>query len=126
LIVSFLRSHYCDGLLAERVKPRKKFHVRGPRDCDPRNFSSLLSNLDDLSEVVADLELDGKGVPILLQQYLNLGGQILDFSVDRKFSNVLDGLMVVDLLKTPQRQLERYMGKTNAVEFLRFHEAQRF
>jgi hypothetical protein len=41
--------------------------------------------------------------------------------VDRKFSNVLDGLIVVDLLKPTHRQLERYMGKTNAAEFLRFH-----
>jgi putative hemolysin len=123
LIVSFLKSRHCDELLAGRVKPRKKFHVRGPRDCDPRNFSSLLTNLDELSEVVADLESDGKRIPILLQQYLNLGGQILDFSVDRKFSNVLDGLIVVDLLKPTQRQLERYMGKANAVEFLQFHGA---
>src|ERR1019366_10064052 len=67
LIVSFLKSRHRDEILAERVKPRKKFHVRGPRDCDPRNFSSLLSNLDELSEVVADLEEDGKGIPILLQ-----------------------------------------------------------
>ena len=121
LIVSFLKSHHCDEHLAECVKPRKKFRVRGPRDCDPRNFGSLLSNLDELSEVVADLEADGKGIPILLQQYLNLGGQILDFNVDRKFSNVLDGLIVVDLLKPTQRQLERYMGKASAAEFLRFH-----
>jgi putative hemolysin len=121
LIVSFLKSRHCDEFLAGSVKPRKKFYVRGPRDCDPRNFSSLLTNLDELSEVVADLEADGKGIPILLQQYLNLGGQILDFSVDRKFSNVLDGLIVVDLLKPTHRQLERYMGKTNAAEFLRFH-----
>ncbi len=121
LIVSFLKSRHCDTLLAGSVKPRKKFEVRGARECDPCNFSSLLANLDELSEVVADLEADGKGIPILLQQYLNLGGQILDFSVDRKFSNVLDGLIVVDLLKPTRRQLERYMGKTNAAEFLRFH-----
>lgn len=123
LIVSFLKSRHCDELLAGSVKPRKKFEARGPRECDPRNFSSLLTNLDELSEVVADLESDGKGIPILLQQYLNLGGQILDFSVDRKFSNVLDGLIVVDLLKPTHRQLERYMGKANAAEFLRFHGA---
>jgi putative hemolysin len=121
LMVSFLKSRHCDETLAERVKPRKKFTAKGPRECDPSNFSSLLTNLDELSEVVADLESDGKGIPILLQQYLNLGGQILDFSVDRKFSNVLDGLIVVDLLKPTLRQLERYMGKANAAEFLQFH-----
>jgi hypothetical protein len=35
----------------------------------------------------------------------------------------LDGLIVVDLLKPTQRQLERYMGKQNAAGFLRFHGA---
>ncbi len=123
LMVSFLKARHCDRSLAGSVKPRKRFFARVERNCDPRNFSSLLTDLEELSEVVADLETDGKGIPILLQQYLNLGGQILDFSVDRKFSNVLDGLIVVDLLKPTHRQLERYMGKANAAEFLRFHGA---
>jgi putative hemolysin len=121
LIVSFLKSRHCDKALARRVRPRKKFHLHGPKECDPKNFNSLLADWEELSEVVAELESDGKGIPILLQQYLNLGGQILDFSVDRKFSNVLDGLIVVDLLKATGRHLERYMGKPNAAEFLRFH-----
>ena len=60
----------------------------------------MVANADELSDVVSDLEPDHKGLPVLLRQYLNVGGQILDFSVDRHFSGVLDGLIVVDLANT--------------------------
>ena len=123
LMTGFLRSRPGETDLAAYIKPRKPFRVRGLSGCDPRTFGSLLANLDDLSELVADLEADHKGVPILLQQYLNLGGQILEFSVDRKFSNVLDGLILVDLVKANQSKLERYMGKGSARSFLAHHAA---
>ena len=47
---------------------------------------------------------------------------MLDFSVDKKFSNVVDGLVVLDLGKVSRRQLERCMGAENADAFLREHE----
>jgi putative hemolysin len=127
LMVTFLRSRHGDGTLKGCVRPRKRFTAfraalgGRPALCNPRNFSSLLWDLDELSSVVADLEADHKGIPVLLQQYLQLGGKILEFSLDRKFSNVLDGLMVVDLSHAKRRQLDRYMGKENAARFLAFH-----
>jgi hypothetical protein len=74
---------------------------------------------------VADLELDGKGVPVLLRQYLNMGGRVLGFHVDRQFSDVLDGLIVVDLTKTNPRLLERYMGAPGAERFRQYQGAFR-
>lgn len=124
LMVTFLRSRHGDGNMSGCVKPRKRFRGRRPTGCDPRNFSSLLSDLDELSSVVADLESDHKGIPVLLQQYLQMGGKILEFSLDRKFSNVLDGLIVVDLVNAKRRQLDRYMGKENAATFLALHRAE--
>ena len=58
---------------------------------------------------------------ILLKQYLRLGGKLLGFNVDPNFSNALDGLIVVDLVKTDLRLLERYMGKEAAGSFLAYH-----
>ncbi len=114
LMVEFLTERHGDSDMSDCVRPRKKFHVR-------RNFSSLLSDLDDLSAVIAELEEDRKGVPILLRHYLQLGGRILEFSVDRRFSNVLDGLIVVDLTRAKRAQLDRYMGKENAAKYLARH-----
>ena len=67
------------------------------------------------------LEPDHKGLPVLLRQYLNVGGQILDFSVDQHFSGVLDGLIVVDLTKTEGRLIDKYLGKSGAGRFREFH-----
>jgi putative hemolysin len=78
-------------------------------------------DLEELSEVISDLVPSVPGVPVLLRQYLRLGGRLLGFHVDRTFSNVLDGLIVVDLTKTDPKILERYLGKTEAATFLEHH-----
>jgi len=74
--------------------------------------------VEDLSALVADVEMDRKGVPVLLKQYLKLGGELVAFHVDRSFSDSIDGLIVVDLRKTDVRVLERYMGKEASARFL--------
>ena len=80
-----------------------------------------LHDLEELSEPIADVEIDGKGLPILLKQYAKIGGKLLGFNVDKKFSNVLDGLVVVDLRQTEASVLERYMGREGAAAFRRCH-----
>jgi putative hemolysin len=76
--------------------------------------------LDELSDVVSDLEPSREGIPVLLRQYLKLGGKLLGFNVDPEFSDALDGLILVDLTKTEPRLLERYLGKTEASQFLAY------
>jgi len=118
LMVSFLRAQCSDPALAQCVRPKTKFKAGSPETC-------LARDIEELSEAVADLEPDNKGVPVLLRQYLNVGGQILDFNVDGDFSDVLDALIVVDLLKTSERLLERYLGKEGASTFRKFHRLER-
>jgi hypothetical protein len=72
--------------------------------------------------VTADIEPDGKGIPILLKQYLKLGGKLLAFNVDPIFSNALDGLILVDLRHTAPAILNRYMGPASARQFLSYHQ----
>ncbi len=79
------------------------------------------SDLEELSDVVNDIESGHEGVPVLLRQYLRLGGKLLGFNVDPDFANATDGLIVVDLAKTEPKLLERYLGRTEAETFLRFH-----
>src|SRR5262249_535561 len=68
-------------------------------------------DVDDLGEMLGDIEEKPAGVPVLLRQYLRLGGKLLGFNVDSKFANALDGLILVDLTKTEPKLLERYLGK---------------
>jgi hypothetical protein len=77
--------------------------------------------LEQLDDPVADLELDGKRAPVLVRQYLRMGGRTLAVNVDPAFGCALDALIVVDLRNVPRATLSRYMGSTEAGDFLRYH-----
>ncbi|BDC47777.1 hemolysin [Bryobacterales bacterium F-183] len=65
-------------------------------------------DLASLDALVRQLEPDGKGLPVLLRHYQNLGGEILCWNIDPRFRNTLDGLVLVDLHRAPRQLLERY------------------
>jgi len=72
---------------------------------------------------VSDIEADRRGIPVLLKQYLKLGGKLLAFNVDHNFSNALDGLIIVDLTKADVRMLNRLMGPESTEGFLQSHKS---
>lgn len=121
LIVAYLRERCGNDDLARRVEPRREFRAPRVRGCDPLRLARLLENVEELSDAVADMEPDGKGVPVLLRQYLNCGGEMLAFNVDSAFSDVVDGLVVVDLTRMSRAQQEKYLGKDGAARFREAH-----
>jgi hypothetical protein len=80
LIVRMLEQHRLADLAA-LVDPRNPYRAPAVRVPDES---------DRLSKVIADIEPDGKGVPILIKQYIRCGGRVLAFNVDQAFSNSLD------------------------------------
>jgi putative hemolysin len=121
MIHQFFESRMQGDELAGLVEPRRPFRPARLGRWDCRSMCHALRDLDELSQPIADVEADGKGLPILLRQYAKIGGKLLGFNVDRKFSNVLDGLVVVDLRQTEQGVLERYMGREAAKKFRQAH-----
>ncbi len=121
MIFRFFESQMENDELAGYIVPRRKFRPTLMWNWDCRAMCRSLRDLEQLSEPIADVESDGKGLPILLKQYARIGGKLLGFNVDRKFCDVLDGLVLVDLRQTDPAVLERYMGKVAAVEFRRMH-----
>jgi len=121
LIYSFFEARKQGDDLAGLVTPRRPFRPGRIGRWDCRAVAHVLRDLDELSEPIADVETDGKGLPILLKQYAKVGGKLLGFNVDRKFSDVLDGLVVVDLRHTQSALLERYMGREGVAGFRRCH-----
>ena len=112
LMTSTLTQHYLITELANLVSPRLPIALKPLKICglSPQQTDPLLRDIDDISTVIADVEADNKGIPVLLRHYLNLGGKLLAFNLDPAFSNVIDGLLLVDLLQTDRKQLQRYMG----------------
>jgi len=120
MIFRFFQARMQEDDMAGLIEPRRPFRpfrlsLLHRWDC--RVMCRALRDLDELSEPITDVEADGKGLPILLRQYAKIGGKLLGFNVDRKFSNVLDGLIVVDLRQTDPAVLDRYMGRAAAQAF---------
>ena len=117
-----------DGLaseLAALIEPRSPFRPEQLRGWNCRAMCHAMRDLNELSQPITDVESDGKGLPILLRQYAKVGGKLLGFNVDRKFSNTLDGLVVVDLRQAEPTVLDRYMGREGAARFSAHHNLSR-
>jgi putative hemolysin len=121
MIYRFFEASMQEDELSGLIEPRHPFRPAGLRPWDCRAMCRALRDLEELSQPITDVETDGKGLPILLRQYAKIGGKLLAFNVDRKFSHVLDGLVVVDLRKTAPAVLERYMGREAAARFRQKH-----
>lgn len=117
LLIDFLRRHCFDEQLARLIRPRRAFRRTHSLAALSGDLARL-GDLDEVSQLLEEIEPDGKGAPVLLRQYLKLGGRLACFNVDESFSGVVDGLIVVDLMRTEPKVLQKYMGREQAAAFL--------
>ena len=109
LIASSLCSDTHRHALAPRVQALHPLQLGGSE--------AVEADVRQLSRRVAEFEPDQKGLPILVKEYVKLGGQFLAFSVDPAFQAAMDGLVVVDLDRTSSRLLSLHMGPENYERF---------
>ena len=111
MLLRSLRLSNFSSELSRFVKPRRKPRKAAIREeWQNRDFQPFISDVEEVSTIIQDIEKDRKGIPILIKQYLKLGGKILAFNLDTDFSDVVDGLILIDLRKTEPRARARYMG----------------
>ena len=111
LLLRYLRQHHYDPLLAAMVRPRTPARpVPGLATLGPA--LATVANVEAISELMADGTDTGsqRGVPVLLRQYLKLGGRVLGFNIDPAFGDCIDCLTLVDLRRTPPDSLSRFMS----------------
>lgn len=118
MMVEFLQGNCLHEDLASFVKPRRPFRYLRNRRLMREFISANLRDVDDCSALISSVETDGKGIPILLKHYLRLNGTLLSFNVDKDFSSVIDGLIMVDLTETDPKLLAKYMGEDNCRAYL--------
>ncbi|MBJ7554766.1 lysophospholipid acyltransferase family protein [Marinomonas spartinae] len=116
LLAETLSIHYYDQEKANLVSPLSPMRKSGNAFWQPNLLSSLTS-VSLLSKVVSRLD-QGKGVPVLLRQYLKMNGKLVCFNVDPAFHDCLDGLIVVDIKSVPLSTLAKYMGQHEAQVYL--------
>ena len=107
--------------LAHLVKPRNPPRRKVKAEWNLETFNPYISDVDNVSAIVQDIEEDKKGIPILLRQYLKLGGRLLAFNLDEDFSSVVDGLIAIDVRKTDPRTRAKYMGEEADAKFREYH-----
>lgn len=120
LLAAFLEQNHLDSVLAGMVEP---FHPR-PRTPGTASVAKVPTSLDEANRLVSSLDADGKGVPVLLRQYLKLNARLIGFNVDPSFGDVLDALMLVDLTRVDRSLLTRYFGRNGAATFLAHHAVE--
>jgi len=118
LIVNCLSGPGYRHELAELVRAKTPFRNRPEHHwC----FQAAPTDIEEVSAIISGIEKDRRGIPIMLKQYLKLGGKLLGFNIDASFCDVLDGLILVDLTQTDFRMLARLMGEEAAERFLNLH-----
>ncbi|MBR1982831.1 MAG: lysophospholipid acyltransferase family protein [Akkermansia sp.] len=110
LILEYLQHHCMNSQMAKHVQAKTPPERMNMLSEDARLIPAGLADLRLLSAMVSDIEPDGRSIPVLLRQYLRLGGEMISFNVDSEFGHTLDALVVVDLYHAPERLMTRYCG----------------
>lgn len=118
LITEYLMRTRLDTALADITTARTPYQAA---DAPGVDFDALLAGcktIEDVDELVRDIEQDRRPVPVLVRQYLKLDARLIAaFNVDAAFSNVVDGLMLVDFMQVERRIAHFYLGKELAGAF---------
>lgn len=121
IMAAFLKENNHTTELAGMIRPKHPFRKGPSNHRELQRAMETLKDIRDLSALISEIEDDRKGVPVLIRQYLRLGGVVLGFNVDPAFRDALDALVLVDLTRTDPRLLARYMGKDETQAFLNHH-----
>lgn len=124
LMMAFLKVNKYQPQLGKLLKARNPPRKGPPRGWNAKQFSTIVKDLNEVNDLIADLEADGKPMPVLLRQYLKMNASLLGFNVDPEFGDVLDGLMVLDMTIVEPRTMGRYMGKEEFTRYLKYHNAE--
>lgn len=106
LMIDFLHKHHFDPELARYVQPRNRFIVHPGKADGDALLEASGEDMKKLDRIIADIEPEGNAVPVLLKKYLQLNARIIGFNSDPKFNDALDGFVVLDLSKVPEKTIE--------------------
>lgn len=121
LIADTMLSNFCAQEFAELVQPLTPHKVVN-RVWSGRMLAEL-ANIKMLGKLIGRCD-PGKAVPVLLRHYLSLNGRLVCFNIHSRFNDSLEGLIVVDVRKTDNKTLARFLGAEGLQQFLA-HQQER-
>jgi len=106
LIMEFVQQHHYDKEMAASVRPRNKFRIKPDKVDREALVQASMADLKRMDRLIAEVDPNETSMPVLLKKYLLLNARIIGFNRDPRFNDALDGLMVLDLTKLPERTVE--------------------
>jgi putative hemolysin len=117
LLITYLKAKCYDEALSKFVSARLPPKIQRAEWLH-RDYNDFLASEIDVYDAITEIEEDQREMPILIHQYLKLEGRFVAFNVDPDFGTVVDGLIYVDLLKTPPKHMMRYMGRDTYTSYI--------
>jgi len=101
LIVNYIQKHFFNPELAQLISPRKKFRYRASGYYAESVLQKDIPAVKSLDELLSDFKPKHLRLPALLKKYLQQNARIIGFNIDPKFSNSLDGLLMLQICDLP-------------------------
>ncbi|MBL4773478.1 MAG: lysophospholipid acyltransferase family protein [Alcanivoracaceae bacterium] len=122
LLADTLTYHYAaDESISKYISPRKPLNIQNKPWSD--KLLPSLTKIPIINKLLGTID-SGKCIPILIRHYLALNGKFITFSINESFNKSLDGMILVDLRKAPNKYLIRYLGVNGSHEFKNRWEIQ--
>lgn len=112
VIIKFIKDHYYNNTFSKYIKPRKKFRVPTHK-IDTDIIFENSNDINKLDRFIKDIETGHLPIPVLLKKYLKQNGKIVQFNIDPKFNNALDGLLVLDMYDVPPETISSLSKEIN-------------
>lgn len=107
LVQYFILKHYSLPEANKLIQPTHPLHPDFLR-VDPDQLLASCHSVDDLDRLVHTLS-DGRfRLPVLLRKYIGFGANILDFNVDPDFNDCVDGFVLLDYKKIPEKTFRAF------------------
>lgn len=106
LIMEFVRLNHYDEQMAQHIHPRNRFRIKPDKADSEALVQASMADLKKMDRLIAEVDPHETAMPVLLKKYLLLNARIIGFNRDPRFNDALDGLMVLDLNKLPEKTVE--------------------
>jgi putative hemolysin len=106
IIVAYLKKYHFHTELAAFIRPRKPFRMKSKKVDLALLLDTMGDELRALDDFIEEVEEKHLRMPVLMRQYVKLNARFISFNLDPNFSDVLDGLILLDLKDVPESTLE--------------------
>lgn len=105
LLIDYIKTNHWNAELARFAVPRNGVGALGRPAADGAMIRSIVSE-EEIDKLIRDVEPSGRGMPLLMKKYLQLGGRVMGFNIDPSTHDSLDAMLVLDLCDVPKIKID--------------------